>query len=116
MAKLVMYVLGDRDLYQDVVDAWKTAGVPGITILESGGLGQTREGIRDDVPLLPSLSDLLVKRESHHRTLFSIIDDEAILERVITATRELVGDFRRYNTGLLFVVPVDQVFGLNKKI
>ncbi len=116
MAKLIMLVLADRDLCEDVVDIWKAAGVPGITILESTGLGRRQVGIRDDMPLMPSLSDLLASQESHHRTLFSVIEDEATLERVIVATKQIIGDFSRHNTGLLFVIPVTQVFGFEKKM
>ena len=61
------------------------------------------------------MSDLLISRESHHRTLFTVVGDEAILERVINATKQIIGDFSRHHTGLLFVVPVTQVFGLEKQ-
>jgi hypothetical protein len=67
------------------------------------------------VPLLPSLQDLLASQELHHRTLFTAIGDEATLERVITATERIIGDFTRHHTGLLFVVPVTRVLGLEKR-
>ena len=56
MSYLVVFVLDDIDRSQDVLDAWESAGVNGITIIESTGLGRVRQaGIRDDIPLLPSL-------------------------------------------------------------
>lgn len=58
--------------------------MPGLTILDSTGLGRLREGtIRDDLPLMPSLSDLLPSREVNHRTLFSVIQDDEVLQRAI---------------------------------
>ena len=116
MVNLLVFVLNDRNQCGDIVDAWKAAGVSGITILESTGLGRSQVGIRDDVPLMPGLSDLLANRELHHRTLFSVIEDEATLERVIAATERVIGDFTRHHTGLLFVVPVTRVLGLEKKM
>jgi len=71
--------------------------------------------IRDDLPLLPSLRDLMAGREWHHRTLFTVVADEETLERAIAATQRIVGDLNNPNTGLLFVLPVDLVLGLQKR-
>jgi nitrogen regulatory protein PII len=115
MAHLLVFVLDNMEQCPGVLDAWEKAGVQGVTILESTGLGRLRGATRDDLPLFPSLRDLLVSRELHHRTLFTVIEDEATLERVITATEQIIGDFARHHTGLLFVVPVIRVLGLKKR-
>jgi len=114
MAHLLVFVLDNLEQCSDILDAWEEAGVRGVTILESTGLGRLRGALRDDLPLLPSLQDLLASRELHHRTLFTVIGDEATLERVITATQRIIGDFTRPHNGLLFVVPVTRVLGLEK--
>jgi hypothetical protein len=115
MAHLLVFVLDDMQQCPDVLDAWEEAGVMGVTIIESTGLARVRSTIRDDLPLLPSLRDLLDDRETHHRTLFSVIEDEATLERVIAVTERIIGDFTRHHTGILFVVPVPRVLGLKKR-
>jgi nitrogen regulatory protein PII len=115
MAHLVVFILDNLEQYPHILDAWDEAGVPGITILESTGLRQMQGLLRDDVPLLPSLRDLLISQELPHRTLFSVIEDEDTLERVIAATERAVGDFSRHHSGLLFVLPVTRVLGLDKK-
>lgn len=115
MAHLLVFVLDNLEQCPDILDAWEKAGVPGVTILESTGLGRVRGVVRDDLPLLPSLSDILASRELHHRTLFTVVEDEATLERVIAATEQVIGDFSRHHTGLLFVVPVSRVLGLVKR-
>mgnify|MGYP001033126869 CR=1 FL=1 len=115
MAYLVVFVLDNLEQCSVVLDAWEEAGVPGVTILESTGLGHLRGAMRDDLPLIPSLRDLLASQELHHRTLFSVIPDEATVERVITATERVIGDFTRHHTGLLFVIPVVRVLGLEKR-
>lgn len=112
MADLLVLVLDNLEQCPDVLDAWEAAGVTGVTILESTGLNRMRQGIRDDYPLLPSLRSLLAGSETHHRTLFSVIEDETVLERAIAATQRVVGDLSQPYTGLLFVVPVSQVLGL----
>ena len=55
MFYLVVFVLDDPDRCRDILDAWEAAGAPGVTILDSSGLGRVRRaGIRDDIPLMPS--------------------------------------------------------------
>jgi nitrogen regulatory protein PII len=116
MAYLVVLVLDDPDLCRDVLDAWEAAGAPGVTILDSSGLGRVRQaGIRDDVPLMPSLSDLFRRQEDHHRTLFSVVKDQSQVEAIAQATQAITGELDRGHTGLLFVVPVSQVYGLHKE-
>lgn len=115
MTHLLVLVLDNVEQCPAVLDAWQKAGVRGVTIMESTGLGRVRSVIRDDLPLVPSLRDLLSSQELHHRTLFTVVDDEEILRRLIDATKEIVGDFSRPNTGLLFVVPVSFVLGLRKQ-
>jgi nitrogen regulatory protein PII len=112
MSYLVVLVLDDPDRCQDVLDAWEAAGAPGITILDSSGLGRVRRaGIRDDIPLMPSLSDLFRRQEDLHRTLFSVVKDQSQVDAIAQATQAVVGELDRGHTGLLFVVPVGQVYG-----
>lgn len=109
---LLVFVLDNPELLRDLLPAWEEAGVPGATVLESTGLRRiANELFRDDVPLLPSLQDLTAREQAAHRTLFAVIDDEAIVERVIAATERVVGDLAEPHTGILFVVPVSRVVG-----
>jgi len=116
MSYLVVLVLDNPDRCRDVLDVWEAAGAPGVTILDSSGLGRVRRaGIRDDVPLIPSLDSLFRRQEDHHRTLFSIIQDQSQVDAIVQATQTVVGELDRKDTGILFVVPVSQVYGLRKK-
>lgn len=115
MANLLVFVLDCVEECPNVLDAWEKVGVTGVTILESTGMARVRNAIRDDMPLMPSLRDLLSGREEHHRTLFSVVEDDEILERAIAVTQEVVGDLSDENTGILFVMPVTRVLGLRKR-
>ena len=115
MFHLVVLVLDDPDQCRAILDAWEAAGAPGVTILDSSGLGRVRRAaLRDDLPLMPSLSDLLQREEDRHRTLFSIIQEQSQIEAIAQATQAVIGDLDQENTGLLFVVPISQVYGLPK--
>lgn len=114
MAYLVVLVLDCVELCPDLIRAWEEAGVSGITILESTGMGRLRAAFQDDLPLMPSLRDVLTAGELHHRTLFTVVRDEETVERAIAATQRVVGDLSQPNTGFLFVVPVARVLGLER--
>lgn len=115
MAHVLVLVLENLRLCQDILRAWEEAGAPGATVLESTGLARLRAALRDDLPLMPSLRDVLSSRELHHRTLFTVIEDEAVLKRVVEATERVVGDFSEPHTGILFAVPVAFGLGLRKR-
>lgn len=115
MACLIVLVLDNPDQCPDLLRAWDEVGVSGVTMLESTGLGRMQRCIWDDLPLVPTIRDLLGTRELHHRTLFTVVGDEETVERVISATQEVVGDLNLHHTGILCVVPVIRVLGLERK-
>ena len=112
---LLVFVLDCIERCTDLLRAWEEAGALGVTILESTGLGRLRMAMRDDLPLMPSLRDMLAGQEMHHRTLFTLVPDEETVERIIQATVAVVGDLDRPNSGLLFTVPVSRALGLQKQ-
>jgi hypothetical protein len=63
---------------------------------------------------MPSLHDLLRGRESNHRILFSVVENEEQVQTLVDATQSVIGDIDQPETGLLFVVSLYQVFGLDK--
>ncbi|HCB48866.1 MAG: hypothetical protein AMJ56_05345 [Anaerolineae bacterium SG8_19] len=111
---MVLLIVDDLNICPRVLDAWDAAKVPGITILESTGMGRLRQGsIRDDIPMMPSLSDLFRSREHRHRTIFSVVEGEEMVDRLIKITQEILGDLNKPDTGVLFVLPVSRVVGLH---
>ena len=118
MKYMVIAVIDDLAQCPSILRAWEDAGVAGITILESTGLGRIRQGehLRDDLPLMPSLRDLMQTREEHHRTMFTIVNDEEMVDLIYEATENVLGDLDQPNKGILFAVPVARAYGiLNKK-
>jgi nitrogen regulatory protein PII len=115
MAYLVVLVLDDPDQTEALLNAWEKAGARGVTILESSGIGRVRRAaLRDDMPLLPSLRDIMRGEEEHHRTFFSVVESEEQVEALAEAAQRVVGDFSQPDTGLIFSVPISHVYGLHK--
>lgn len=115
MANLLVLVLDDLEKFPAILEAWKQAEVPGITVFDSVGSRVLRERVsRDDVPFIPSLRSLFAGEEDHNRTLFTVLEDDATLERAIAAAQSVVGDFMQPHTGILFVMPVSRTWGVPK--
>lgn len=115
MNQLIVLIVNDPDDCEPVLEAWEALGVSGVTILESSGLGSIRRaGMRDDLPLMPSLRDIIEGNEVHHRTLLSVVDNEATLEKMIASAQHIIGDLAEEHTGFLFVLPVTRVVGMGK--
>jgi hypothetical protein len=116
MAELVMLVLNDPNKIDDVLAAWLTLGVPGVTILDSTGLRQQmgKHPFRDDLPIFPALDDLLQGVEEPHRTLFAVVEDGFDIDGLAAATEQITGVLDAPNTGILFTLPVRRVWGLKR--
>jgi len=114
--KLILFILHDPEKLRALLDAWTEAGISGATVLYSTGLGRLNQvgALRDDLPLMPSLEDFLPKVDHLSRTVFSMIEDDAVVDRVVAATQSVVGDLCEPDRGLLIVLPVAQVYGLRR--
>jgi nitrogen regulatory protein PII len=113
---MILLVLHDYNQLDEVLQAWEDAGVGGITILPSTGLARIRQSaLRDDLPLIPSLEDLLGHQERLNRTIFTIVNDDATVDLVVAATESVTGKLDLPDTGILAVMPLARVFGLQKR-
>jgi nitrogen regulatory protein PII len=115
--KMILFVLNEPAKLQALLESWEAAGASGATVFYSSGMGRIQQsaGLRDDLPLMPSLSDFFGSNPELNRTLFTIVKDDETVRRVIAATRAVIGDLDKPNTGLLVVLPVEQADGLEKQ-
>ena len=114
MYQMVVLVLDELEKSADVLDAWEEVGVTGVTILESTGLGRLRfgAGMRDDIPIMLTLSSLMQTREEQHRTMFTLVQGDETVDRLIEATQSVTGNLDGPNRGILFVLPVMRTVGI----
>ena len=114
---LILFVLDNPDKLEDLLNAWEETGTGGATVLSSTGMHRLNAGvIRDDLPLIPGLDDFYKRVEDYHRTLFTIVKDDEMLNKIVDATQKVVGDLNEPNTGILVVLPTAQVYGLEKNL
>lgn len=114
---LILFVLHDSEKLRDILNAWKEAGANGATVLYSTGMGRLHQNqpLREDLPLIPSLENFLPRVNQMSRTIFSLVDREETVERVIAATESILGPLDQPDRGLLMVLPISRVQGYWKK-
>ncbi len=114
---LIMFVLHDPEKLCELLDSWEEAGVGGVTVIPSTGIGRLKASdmLREDLPLMPSLEDILEAPERYNRTLFTMVEGEETIDRVVAATERVIGSLDEPNTGILTVIPVSRVYGLQRR-
>ncbi len=112
MTHLLMLILDDMTYMPDLLQAWRTIGVPGTTILESVGAYRVESWLNRVG--LGNLDRLFEAKEVRRRTLFAAIEDDDLLDRAVAEAERVMGGFDRPDSGLLLVLPVTQVKGLKK--
>ena len=113
MAYLIVLILDDIDRLPDILDAWHAIGVPGTTILQSTGGHRTRSWLSQVG--LGALDRIFDTEQIRRRTLLAAFDDETMKDKAIGEAERVMGGFDRPNSGLLLVLPVLQMLGLQKR-
>jgi len=112
MTHLMIVILDDLTGLPDLIQAWRNIGVPGATILESAGAFRMESWL--ERVGLGNLDRLFESKEVRRRTLLVAIEDDELLERAVAEAERVMGGFDRPDSGLLLVLPVTQVKGLQK--
>lgn len=106
---LLMMVLDDTSRLNDVLQAWQTAGVRGVTILESTGMQRVIE--RHKPSAARGAFGGLFGGMVGHKTIFAVVDDLEMAEAAMRQA-ELVVSLNEPSTGIAFLVPVMAAWGI----
>lgn len=112
MITLLIVILHDLDKLPKLLEAWKKANVPGVTILQSAGGFHAETLVKRGG--LSGLLKLFEHDNGQQRLLFCLIDDPEILQVAIAEADRVVGGFDRPHSGILFTLPVGEALGLQK--
>lgn len=104
-------VLDDSTRLNEVLVAWRGAGIKGITILESTGMNRILPR-HTPQPMFAGFSHLFGGGRVGHQTIFAIVDSEAIAEEAVSATETTLGDLTQPHTGIICMLPVSRVWGM----
>jgi hypothetical protein len=115
LPSLVVLILHNVARFRDVLSAWHEAGVPAVTIFDCVGTRDVREKLqREELPILPSIRDLLPGEDDAPRKMILSVVPGEMVDWLIKATEDTVGDLMEPGNGILFVLPVARVVGLRE--
>lgn len=108
---LLVMVLDNVRRLDEVLRAWVEAGVRGVTILESTGINRVLQR-PDAQPAYMGFSRVFGGGRVGHNTLFAVIESVDIAHAAVEATERVLGDLSKPNTGIVFMLPVTETWGL----
>lgn len=108
---MLIMVLDDVAHREEVLQAWLQAGVRGVTVLESTGVNRVLQR-SEAQSMFMGFGQVFGGGRVGHNTLFAVIDSLDLAEAAVRNTEEIVGDLSEPNTGIVFTVPVTEVWGL----
>lgn len=111
----LILVLNKVDELEDVLAEMMKAGVKGATIIDSQGMGSAIViGDHHQLPLFGSLKSMFDREHPFNKTIFTVIETDELLEAVISAIRKSVGDLDKPGEGLMFTIPVSNIYGMRQ--
>ena len=112
---ILFLVLNEIEYLDDILSAFVEAGVKGATILDSQGMASAIASNSDrQIPLFGSLKSFLDSSRPYNKTVFTVVESQELLDKAIDAINSVVGDICKPGIGLMFTVPVGNIYGLPK--
>lgn len=111
---LLFLILNETEYLDDILAEFLEIGIKGATILDSQGMGRALSN-NSDIPIFGSLRSVLNSSKPYNKTVFSVIENEELLNKAVNAINEIVGDICKPGVGLMFTIPITNVCGLPKK-
>lgn len=107
-------VLNAIDYLEDILSGFVREEISGATILDSQGMGSTivNNGLKG-VPLFSSLHMLLSDSHPYSKTIFTVLEDEGMVEKAVGVVQEIVEESTDSGVGFMFTVPIGKIYQMN---
>lgn len=106
-------VLNKPDYLEDLLDKFIEIGVKGATILDSQGMGfAVTHGGHGNEPFFGKIRSIIDNSRPYNKTVFTVIEDEETLQKAVSAAKEVFGDVYEPGIGMMFTMPVGNVYGM----
>ena len=106
-------VLNKPDYLEDLLDKFIEIGVKGATILDSQGMGfAVTHGGHGKEPFFGKIRSIIDNSRPYNKTVFTVIEDEETLQKAVSAAKEVFGDVYEPGIGMMFTMPVGNVYGM----
>ncbi len=109
--KVLFIVLNNTEYLEEVLALLVENDVRGATILESQGMASSIvNNDITDIPLFGSLKTLLKDRHPYNKTIFSVINNQEKVHKVVEAIQHLLKDEKKQDGCFIFTIPVGECF------
>ncbi len=114
MAKLIVLITARPEDGHRVAEAWQEAGAPGVTLIEGFGLRRLQERARgmEVLPGMMSLAEIVRQSERTSLIVLSVVEDDALIDRLLAAAEHILGDLRQPDAGVFFVADLVRALGV----
>lgn len=111
--QLLIAVINQEEKIDQVLAGFIELGITGATVIRSEGMGRV---LSQDIPIFAGLQSMLSQARPQNQTLFSVIQDDEMVDGAIALLQEVCGDLSDPATGIVFTVPVGRVVGLAPRL
>lgn len=107
--QLLVAVINQPEKVEEILAGFLELGITGATVINSEGMGHV---LSREVPIFAGLQSLLAGVRPENRTIFSVIDDDAKMDKAFAVLQSICGTLSDPATGIAFTVPLSRVMGL----
>lgn len=108
-------VLNAIDYLEEILSGFVEVGVSGATILDSQGMGSTIVNNQStNIPLFGALHMLLGDSHPYSKTIFTVLESEAMVEKTVAVVQEVIGDISDTGVGFMFTVPIGKTYQIGR--
>lgn len=107
---MIVCVIDQPEHLSRVLHAWRDNGITGVTILESTGLHRFTQ--QPHIPMRYLFGK--TEAEGGNVTLFTVVDQEEMIQRCLELTEAVVGDFNNPHTGIFTAWPLAVTKGITR--
>lgn len=110
---VLFIVLNEPDHLEDLLEKFIDIGINGATILDSQGMGfAVNHNGHGNAPFFGKIRSVIDNSRPYNKTVFTVIKGEERLEKAVNAAKEVFGDVYEPGIGMMFTMPVNDVYGL----
>ncbi|HEY8419025.1 MAG TPA: hypothetical protein VIL03_01115 [Clostridia bacterium] len=109
--KLLVFILKKVELQDEIFLRLAKAGFKGGTVLDGKGMANTLAHLGEDVPMFGGLRHIISEFTNYESKVMMLVLKENQLQTAKNIIKEVTGDLKAPNTGIMFVIDIEEVEG-----
>ncbi|MGO1580172.1 MAG: P-II family nitrogen regulator [Peptoniphilaceae bacterium] len=112
--EVLFLILNKTEYLDDILNGFVSIGIKGATILDSEGMGHALvESQNYDRPFFGSFKSLLKYNRPYNKVVFTAVEKE-LVPSAIKVIEDILGDLSKPGVGLVFTMPISNIYGITK--